>query len=187
MTKPRLFVGSARESVSFAYAVQRNLDHDAEVTVWPQGVFNLSAYPVESLLAAAKQTDYAAFAFSPDDVARIRDREQTVTRDNVVFELGLFMGQLDRHRCFVLIPHESDDLHIPTDLYGLTPGKFHARRTDSNLVAGMGAVCDEIRSAMTGTKTLSVARLILLAISTYRIVVCVSLCRIFFWAPPHNS
>jgi len=53
--KPALFVGSARESLAFAYAVQQNLDHDVTVTVWPQGVFNLSAYPVDALFEAASQ------------------------------------------------------------------------------------------------------------------------------------
>ncbi|MFS1985958.1 TIR domain-containing protein [Vibrio breoganii] len=38
--------------------------------------------------------DAAIFVLSPDDVVKIRGTEQTVTRDNVVFELGMFIGRL---------------------------------------------------------------------------------------------
>jgi len=37
--RPRIFVGSATESLDIAYAVQENLEHNAEITVWTQGIF----------------------------------------------------------------------------------------------------------------------------------------------------
>src|SRR5207248_372788 len=59
--KPRLFVGSSKEGLRFAYAVLQNLRDVAEVTVWNQGVFQLTATTLESLVETAKATDFAAF------------------------------------------------------------------------------------------------------------------------------
>ncbi len=48
--KNRLFIGSSKESLDIAYATQQNLSNDAEITVWTQGVFELSASTLDSLI-----------------------------------------------------------------------------------------------------------------------------------------
>ena len=86
--KPRLFVASSTESIDIAYAVQENLDHEMEVTVWTQGIFELSKTALESLYKMAEKVDAAAFVFSPHDEAFVRGKMKPAVRDNVVFELG---------------------------------------------------------------------------------------------------
>src|SRR4051812_34741330 len=102
--KPRLFIGSSVEGLPIAHAIQENLDHEAEVTVWPQGVFKLSVTAVDSLLRVLEPADFGIFVFSPDDIIFLRGQDQRVVRDNVVFELGLFIGKLGRQRSFVVLP-----------------------------------------------------------------------------------
>jgi predicted nucleotide-binding protein len=116
--KPKLFVGSSSEGLSIAYALQENLESDAETTVWTQGIFEPSQFVLESLLATLQSSDLGVFVFSPDDVATIRGTETPVVRDNVLFELGLFVGRLGRDRSIFLIP-KGTDLHIPSDLHGV--------------------------------------------------------------------
>lgn len=153
-THPRLFIASSEEGLDYAYAIQKNLDDDADVTVWTQGIFDLSASTVESLISALEKFDFAIFVFATDDVLRIRKKKFAAVRDNVVFELGLFMGKLGRDRTFIAVP-KSSDLRIPTDLAGITPGKFNQKRNDGNLVAALGAFCNDVRLQIRAGKRIS--------------------------------
>ena len=141
--KPRIFIASAVESLNVADAVNLNLDHDAEVTVWTHG-FEISSENGASLLDRARASDFAVFIFTPDDVSIIRQQEKAVVRDNVLFELGLFVGSIGKDRCFIVKPRGAD-LHIPTDLLGLTPADYEANRSDNNLTAAVNAPCTLIR------------------------------------------
>ena len=146
MSKPRLFIGSSSEAVDLAYSVQGNLEKDAEVTVWPQGIFQLSISAVESLRNDADTFDFALFVFSPDDIVSIRDQSKPAVRDNVIFELGLFVGVLGRERCFMLAPKA--EFRMPTDLIGMTTATYDTNRSDDNLEAATGRACNQIRQSI---------------------------------------
>jgi tetratricopeptide (TPR) repeat protein len=147
MSKPRMFIGSSVEGLNVAYAVQQNLLHDAEVTVWDQGVFELSKTTIESLSKALQESDFAVFVFSPDDLVKIRSTTSSAIRDNVLFEFGLFIGKLGRERVYFLTPM-AGDLHLPSDLLGITPGKYEENRSDGSMQAATGAACNQIRTQM---------------------------------------
>lgn len=146
--RPRLFIGSSTEGLEIAYAAQENLEHYSEITVWTQGIFQLSKYNLEALIDALDEFDFGLFVFTPDDIAIIREAKQVVARDNVVFELGLFIGRLGRERSFILIPRGHEDFHLPTDLLGITPATYEADRKDENFNAALGPACNRIRKAM---------------------------------------
>ena len=146
VNRPRLFIGSSAESLNFAYAIQQNLEDHAEVTVWKQGVFELTKSAVESLVKALDRSDFAVFVFAPSDTIRLRQKNYRAVRDNVVFELGLFMGKLGRQRTFVVAPKANEDLRIPTDLAGITSGTFDPKRKDKNLEAALGPFCNQVRN-----------------------------------------
>jgi predicted nucleotide-binding protein len=146
--KPRLFVGSSTEGLGIAYAIQENLENDAEVTVWEQSVFDLTTTVLESLLRVLAKADFGVFVFNPSDVLHLRRKKYTAVRDNVVFEMALFIGKLGRRRTFYLVPKDSDDLRIPTDLLGITPGRYDAKRRDKNPQAALGPFCNRLRIAM---------------------------------------
>jgi len=146
--KPRVFVASSTESLEVAYAVQENLERDAEITVWTQGVFELSKYTLDDLLSALDDIEFGVFVLAADDVVRIRGTEHVKARDNVVFELGLFIGRLGKERAFLILPRGHEDFELPTDLLGLTPATFEPNRTDDNLPAALGPACNKIRKTM---------------------------------------
>jgi len=144
---PRLFVGSSTESLDVAYAIQENLEFDAETTVWTQGFFAPSSAILSELLRALHRFDFAAFVFTADDKLRIRDEEYATVRDNVIFELGLFFGGLGQDRCFFVVPRNEQQLHLPSDLLGVAPLTYSGRRSDGNLVAALGSACNALRRA----------------------------------------
>ncbi len=147
MTKPRMFIASSSENLDVAYAIQENLEHDAETTVWSQGVFEPSQYTLDSLINVLDEFDFATFVFSPDDITRIRGEEHKTTRDNIIFELGLFISRLRVERCFIVVPSGISDFHFPTDILGLTPVKYEPDRQDKNLNAALGPACNKIRKS----------------------------------------
>jgi predicted nucleotide-binding protein len=146
--RPRAFVGSSKEGLSLAYAIQENLQHDAEVTVWPQGIFAPSKTALASLSDQLQRSDFGVFVFSPDDLLTLRRKAMAAVRDNVVFELGLFAGHLGVPRVFFVVPQGTKKSRIPTDLVGITPGSYDAKREDRNHQAALGPFCNHIRRAL---------------------------------------
>jgi CRP/FNR family transcriptional regulator, cyclic AMP receptor protein len=74
---------------------------------------------IESLEKNLKAADFAALIISPDDKVVSRSKRRSAPRDNVIFELGLFMGALGRTRTYMLVP-TGMDVKIPTDLLTVT-------------------------------------------------------------------
>ncbi|WP_169740130.1 TIR domain-containing protein [Paraburkholderia acidipaludis] len=146
--KPRLFIGSSSESLGLAYAVHENLKRDAECTPWSEGVFEPNKYTLESIFQALDKSDFGLFVFAADDVVRMRSVDYVAVRDNVLFELGMFVGRLGRERTFFLLPENQRDFRLPSDLLGLTPLIYESERQDQNWTAAVGPACHQIRLAM---------------------------------------
>lgn len=144
--KPRLFIGSSAEGHDIAEKIQEGLEHSVESTIWSQGVFGLSAGNLESLVAATKNFDCAVLVLTPDDLKIKRDDTKNTPRDNVLFELGLFMGALGRS-CTYIVYCRDEKLDLPTDLAGVTAATY-AKRSDGNLRAALGPVCSKLKDAI---------------------------------------
>jgi predicted nucleotide-binding protein len=111
---PNIFIGSSVEGKHIADAIQVGLHHDARCRVWHQA-FALSNNTIDSIIEGASSSDFAVFVFSPDDMLQLRGATYEATRDNVLFETGLFMGMHGKGRVFIVTP-KSSGLRIPTDL-----------------------------------------------------------------------
>jgi CRP/FNR family transcriptional regulator, cyclic AMP receptor protein len=130
---PVIFVGSSSEGLAEAEWITDSLNRRAAVSrLWTQGVFQLSKTTIENLLTIAGNSDFAVLVLTPDDITASRGRKQSSPRDNVVFELGLFMGELGRERTFVVMP-AGKELKLPTDLLGVTRLQY---QTGSKKTAG---------------------------------------------------
>ena len=118
--RERIFVGSSSEALDVCRAVQLELGRDFDVTIWDQGAFRLTYGAIDSLQAVLASSDAGVFILTPDDLTESRGQSNLTVRDNVTFELGMFIGHLGRDRTFMLVPDNSA-ARLPSDL--LVPPK----------------------------------------------------------------
>lgn len=142
---PRLFIISSAESLDIAWAMQKALDRDVLSTVWTDGVFFAGGYSLEALEKAVAESDFAVAIAQPDDVVTSRGTSTPTLRDNVLFELGLFMGKLTRYRAILVHPRVKD-LKLPSDLYGLTLLSYEPIASPSDVPGRIGPICTDIRA-----------------------------------------
>lgn len=142
MKKPRVFIGSSSEGESIAHAIEEHLVQETEPVLWTSDVFLPSSTNIESLENTLDTVEFSVLVVTPDDIRTKRDSVSRVPRDNVIFELGLFMGKLGRSRTFIV----TDDITIqlPTDLLGMTLVSFDSRRSDSNVKAAVSPAASKI-------------------------------------------
>lgn len=118
--KIRVFVISSTEARPIAAHIQNAFAYDPFLTkVWTDGVFRATRYTLESLEAEVDASDFAIAIAHGDDATESRGSTWPSPRDNVIFELGLFMGRLGRSRAILMEPGD-DKVKLPSDLIGIT-------------------------------------------------------------------
>ena len=145
--KPRIFIGSSSEGLNIANACNVSLDHIAEVSPWTNAFDQAGSSTLSSLISKAENIDFALFVFSPDDIITIREKNERTVRDNVLFELGLFIGAIGKKRCFILQPR-NEKLYIATDLTGINTYDFDPHRDDNNMNNAVNAACVRLTEQM---------------------------------------
>jgi CRP/FNR family transcriptional regulator, cyclic AMP receptor protein len=156
---PIVFVGSSTESRTIVEAIAVELSHDPFIVrPWSAGVFGASHFPIDDLKRQLDESDFAVLVIGPDDKVTSRGRRYPAPRDNIVFELGLFMGALGRERVFIA-QERGKSIKVPSDLLGLGTIRFDAgvrragtlwnlfgeRTTPAPLSARVVEACDVIR------------------------------------------
>lgn len=130
---PRAFIGSSSEGLHVARQLKQLLKDDLDITIWDEGtVFGLSNTTIEALEDAVLQYDFGIFIATSDDKLESRGATKQVARDNVLFELGLFMGRLTRRRVLVV---QQRGVAVPTDLSGFVTAQYDSPSSDDLLKA----------------------------------------------------
>jgi CRP/FNR family transcriptional regulator, cyclic AMP receptor protein len=116
---------------------QNAFEHDPFTTVvWTDGVFRVASYTLESLETQVDNSDFAIAIAHSDDFTESRGAVWPTARDNVIFELGLFMGRLGRARAILMEPR-AEKVKLPSDLTGITtiPYRFENGEDAAALLA----------------------------------------------------
>jgi hypothetical protein len=144
--RPSIFIGSSTEGLEIARSAQVELDKEMEVEIWSQGAFGLSEGTLASLVSVLDRFDFALLVLTADDLVTSRGESRPSARDNVLFELGLFMGGLGVERTFLLFDRTNRPA-LPSDLAGVTAATFEPHAS-GNLQAALGAPCHLIRKSV---------------------------------------
>lgn len=142
--KIRLFIISSVEGLPVARLIQNAFAHDSfTTTIWTDGVFKVTNYTLQSLEDAVDMSDFAIAIAHSDDTVESRGNVWPVPRDNVIFELGLFMGRLGKSRAILMEPR-AEGVKLPSDLAGITTIPYRYQ-PGSDAAALIGAACNQLR------------------------------------------
>jgi len=143
--KIRVFIISSAEALPIARIIQNSFEYDPFLPIlWTDGVFRVANYTLNDLEAQIDQCDFAVAIAHSDDWTDFRGQEWPSPRDNVIFELGLFMGRLGRARAILMEPRE-DRVKLPSDLSGVTTIPYRYEK-GKDAVSLMAAACDRLRN-----------------------------------------
>lgn len=142
MIKPKIFIGSSSEAIGIAKALEIHLTSYADIYIWESGFFDLSQSSLEALEGKSGRFDFAVLVLTPDDCILSREKQVSAPRDNVVFELGLFVGRIGRARTFIAC--DTSKIKLPSDWNGITVANFDWERAVSR---------KETREALSPTST----------------------------------
>jgi len=141
--QPAIFIASSSEGLDIANAIHKFLLRKPVVPhLWSEGVFQASQTTIEELMRITRETDFAVIVMTADDVTRSRGIRKPSPRDNVIFELGLFMGALSKERTFI-VAGDKIDIKVPTDLLGLTLLRFRRKAKVS-----LGIALRDVKNAL---------------------------------------
>jgi hypothetical protein len=147
----KFFLSSSSEQLFIAEALEANLKQkDILSTLWSRGAHGASEYNLESILKQAHSADFAIFIFAADDRVTIRGQAASIVRDNVLFELGIFIGSLGRERCFILKNIEHP-MRMPTDLQGITTIQYDPRLSNGNHIEAIESTIAKIIETASAT------------------------------------
>jgi hypothetical protein len=133
MMKRKLFIGSSKEGLFYANQVKDIITQECgdwlECEVWNEGgIFTLNKSTLENLVKASRRFDYGVLVATNDDLALIRLKVRTIPRDNVIFEMGLFLGSLGLTRAFLLT---QEKCKLPSDYNGITTVRLPQKKSIS--------------------------------------------------------
>jgi len=144
--KPSVFIGSSTTGEPIARAVEQNLSYKSETYLWPH-MFPPGKSNLESLVESAATLDFAVLVLTPDDLTVSKGHTLNSPRDNVLFELGLFMGRLGRERTFAVY-NRDEPIKLPSDLAGVTLASYPKYSGPPNLAAQVSSACTPVLNAI---------------------------------------
>lgn len=129
--RSKLFIGSSKEELDLARLAKSLLDKDFDVTIWDEKVWDASVFKLNQnflsdLLKATLIYDFGILIGTSDDEVVFRGNVRLQPRDNILFELGLFMGRMGTSKCAFLV---ENDIKLLSDFQGITLAKFDAGDT----------------------------------------------------------
>jgi len=150
--RPKVFIGSSSEARDVVEKILPSLNGKCAVAHpwWASPAFNQDDTTFAALLTAVMSYDFAIFVIAADDLTTSRNSTKFTVRDNVLFELGMFVGQLGRERVAAILQKldGADQIKMPSDLSGVLMSGFSKADKDkliSSIEEIVPAICERVR------------------------------------------
>lgn len=167
MAERKLFIGSSSEArnqsnvIDWIVSELESKVPDVEVHVWDEkSLWAFGVSTLDNLVEFTKEFFYSIFIFFPDDIINYRGVDYYITRDNVIFESGLFYSKLGKDRTFIFKPSKlinatPDKFQLHTDLkgivfsnykleYDLIAKEWRIDISDKDTIDSFGKICNSI-------------------------------------------
>ena len=119
---PSVFIGSSKEAQDRATMFAKALARVARVTCWwDNGVFPIGSQTLSVLTMLPEAYDFGVFLLTPDDKIEIRGTDYMTARDNVLFELGLFLATMGADRAIAVLETYTEPAPRAEDTEGTPP------------------------------------------------------------------
>lgn len=147
----KIFIGSSNERKNDASAIQSILQNARQVSLEPICWFHYGRpgeHIIETLIRGLNESAFGVFIMAPDDYMEMRGDPYWVPRDNVLLEVGMFLGGMGRKNTFLICPKDGDTkkFHLPSDLSGVQYLTYPSHFGDDNIRAKFNSACMEIEA-----------------------------------------
>lgn len=131
--KRKMFIGSSSEGLTIARTIKNKIESTCndwlDVIVWEEGdIFTMNDNTLDCLIKVSMTYDYALLVASNDDTLQTRHKRYAVARDNVIFEVGLFLGSLGKDRTLLIV---DKSITLPSDFKGITTIQYNENKMDN--------------------------------------------------------
>ena len=135
MRKKKIFIGCSTKELPLAERIKTLLEPEFEVVpwnipTWENGELNfkLNDNLLQKLLRATLQFDFAIILGTKDDKVEFKGQTVLQARDNVLFELGLFIGRMGLSNCAFVV---EEGLKKMSDLNGIIINRFNNEKKET--------------------------------------------------------
>lgn len=145
--KRKLFIGSSKEGLEVANEFKKKVEFECsswiDSEIWDEGkIFTLNKNALDSLVKASRKFDYGVLVATKDDIVKSKGIKRSAPRDNVMLEMGMFLGSLGLTRAFLLVEKETK---LPTDYNGVTV-PFFQKGTAGSLDIAIDRIIEAFKS-----------------------------------------
>ncbi len=127
----KCFIGSSTEQIEIARKIQHMLSElsddntQYQSTLWKH-FFDPGVNYLENLINKSPEYDYGIFVITPDDITESRNETYESTRDNVIFEMGIFAGSTSSKKIFAFYD-ENRPPKIMSDFDGISKIAYNGK------------------------------------------------------------
>src|SRR5215471_6889224 len=137
----RVFVASSTPNINVARAFASGLQkRDFQSKVWDEWVFLPNESTFDGLLRVSTEYNFAVVIRGPSDLTTTDGKSISSPQDNVIFEAGLFLGILGRHRVFIA-EDRTAATKIPSDYAGITRVTYNGSQIERDPDSAVRSAC----------------------------------------------